>query len=600
MASADSPHAWRTSALTRFIFAAWGVVALRLIHLQWYQADELARLATRQSEVVVEVPARPADIVDRNGKLLVGSITSQSLFIDPKYFKVEPDFIRELADAVHLKFEDLSQRVDDYKDKRFMWVKRRLSDEEVDHALNLKWPKNSFGFREEFQRQYPQDELAAHVLGLRDIDGTAKAGVELSLDQLIRGKPGKRKLVKDARNRIVEVDYSPEDAPRQFQAVQLTLDLAIQMFAERELEKLCEEWKPSAATVIVMEPRSGELLALASRPTYSPNDLRDVPEEAWKNQAISIVYEPGSTFKPFIVAWGLQQKALTIDDTFNCHFGTYRMQGGREIRDVGKHGVLNVTDVLVKSSNIGMAQIGDRMKNEGLYAAVTRFGFGRPTGVELPGELSGILHPLEKWTSYSTGSIPMGQEIAVTPMQLAAAHCALANGGKLISPRVLKGVLGDGSEMDTTFTVSMTDPHLATPPQIVTSTVDENIADWIIREPMAEVVRRGTGLKARIPGYSVFGKTGTAQKYDPKTGGYSSKNFVVSFVGGAPVNDPKVIVLVVVDEPHTFQRVLGGKIAAPVAARILQRTLLHLRVPPDREERTATRFDEFDIDTLIE
>lgn len=600
MASADSPHAWRTSALTRFIFAAWGVVALRLIHLQWYQADELARLATRQSEVVVEVPARPADIVDRNGKLLVGSITSQSLFIDPKYFKVEPDFIQELADAVHLKFEDLSQRVDDYKDKRFMWVKRRLSDDEVDHVLNLKWPKNSFGFREEFQRQYPQDELAAHVLGLRDIDGTAKAGVELSLDQLIRGKPGKRKLVKDARNRIVEVDYSPEDAPRQFQAVQLTLDLAIQMFAERELEKLCEEWKPSAATVIVMEPRSGELLALASRPTYSPNDLRDVPEEAWKNQAISIVYEPGSTFKPFIVAWGLQQKALTIDDTFNCHFGTYRMQGGREIRDVGKHGVLNVTDVLVKSSNIGMAQIGDRMKNEGLYAAVTRFGFGRPTGVELPGELSGILHPLEKWTSYSTGSIPMGQEIAVTPMQLAAAHCALANGGKLISPRVLKGVLGDGSEMDTTFTVSMTDPHLATPPQIVTSTVDENIADWIIREPMAEVVRRGTGLKARIPGYSVFGKTGTAQKYDPKTGGYSSKNFVVSFVGGAPVNDPKVIVLVVVDEPHTFQRVLGGKIAAPVAARILQRTLLHLRVPPDREERTATRFDEFDIDTLIE
>ncbi len=600
MTSADSPHAWRTSAFTRLIFCAWGVVALRLIHLQWYQAEELARLATRQSEVVVEVPARPADIVDRNGKLLVGSVTSQSLFVDPKYLKVDADFIRALAEATHLKFEELSTRVEEYKNKRFMWVKRRLSDEEVDRVLSLKWPKNSFGFREEFQRQYPQDELAAHVLGLRDIDGEAKAGVELSLDPLIKGKPGKRKLVKDARNRIVEVDYSPEDAPRQFQAVQLTLDLAIQLFAERELEKLCEEWKPSAATVIVMEPRSGELLALASRPTYSPNDLSDVPEEAWKNQAISIVYEPGSTFKPFIVAWGLQQKALTIDDTFNCHFGTYRMQGGRQIRDVGKHGLLNVTEVLVKSSNIGMAQIGDRMQNEGLYAAVTRFGFGRPTGVELPGELSGILHPLEKWTSYSTGSIPMGQEIAVTPMQLIAAHCALANGGRLISPRVLKGVFGDGSTMDTTFTVSMTDPLLATPPQIQTATVDENIADWVIKEPMAEVVRRGTGIKARIPGYSVFGKTGTAQKYDPKTGGYSAKNFVVSFIGGAPVNDPKVVVLVVVDEPHTFQRVLGGKIAAPVAGRILQRTLLHLRVPPDRDERSAARFDEFDLDTLLE
>lgn len=597
----DIPRAtaWRTSLITTLILGAWSVLALRLVHLQWYQADELHRLALRQSEVEVVVPARPADITDRNGKLLASTITTPSLFVDPARLKATPEFITQIADAVHLNPRELAKRLDDYREKRFMWVKRRLNEDEVDNVLKIKWPEATYGLRDEFLRQYPQDSLAAHVLGLRDIDGSGKGGVEQSLDHLIRGVPGKRKLEKDARGRILEVEFSPEDEPRQFQAVQLTIDLAIQMFAEKELDGVVKEWKPRAATAIVMDPQTGEILAMASRPTYSPNDLRDVDEEAWKNQAINIVYEPGSTFKPVIVAWALQKGIIGRDDVFFCENGKFSMPGrSKPLSDVHPYGNLNVTDVLVKSSNIGMAKIGLKMEALGLYEAAWRFGFGRPTGIELPGELRGIFHPLSQWTKASIGSIPMGAEISVTPLQLITAYAALANGGKLISPSILNGVQNDGSNRATTYNVSHEEPGLAQPSKIVTKAIDEEVADWLVQEPMVQVVRRGTGIKARIPGYSVFGKTGTAKKWDPKIKAYSETKNVASFIGGAPAIHPKVLVLVVVDEPKQ-RRGFGGVIAAPPAARILQRTLTHLRVPPDQDAKTAHAFDEIDEEMLM-
>lgn len=586
--------AWRTSAITALILSAWAVLGLRLVHVQWYQAEELNRLALRQSEVEVTVPARPADITDRNGKLLASTIATPSLFIDPARLKATPEFITQIADAVHLNPGDLAQRLDQYREKRFMWVKRRLTTDEIDNVLKLKWPEATYGLRDEFLRQYPQDSLAAHVLGLRDIDGAGRGGVEQSLDHLIRGQPGRRRLEKDARGRILEVEFSAEDEPRQFQAVQLTIDLAIQMFAEKELDGIVKEWKPRAATAIVMDPQSGEVLAMASRPTYSPNDLRDVPEEAWKNQAINIIYEPGSTFKPVIVAWALQKDLVQRDEVFFCENGKFAMPGRTKLlTDVHPYGHLNVTDILVKSSNIGMAKIGLRMEALGLYEAAWRFGFGRPTGIELPGELRGIFHPLSSWTKASLGSIPMGAEISVTPLQLITAYAALANGGKLISPSILNGVQDDGSNRATTFAVSREEPQLAQPAKIVTKAVDEEIADWLVQEPMVQVVRRGTGIKARIPGYTVFGKTGTAKKWDPKIKAYSDTKNVASFIGGAPAHHPKVLVLVVVDEPKQA-RGFGGVIAAPPASRILQRTLTHLRIPPDQDAKTAQAIDEIE------
>lgn len=566
----------------------WAIVIGRLFIVQWQQADELASYATRQQLTEVTVSARPADIVDRSGRLLATTIVSQSLFVDPQRLDVDDQFIAVLAETLSINADRLKERIADHANKRFLWVKRRVSDDEAAAIQLLDWPDSAYGFRDEFLRQYPQGHVASHVLGYRDIDGAGQGGVEQSLNYLIEGIPGKRKLVRDALGRIVEVSFDPDSEPKRFDAVQLTLDLTIQMFAEKALDEIIDEWKPAGACAIVMEPKSGDVLAMASRPTYSLSDMSHVPSNAWRNQAISIIYEPGSTLKPFIVAEALQAGLIERDEMFDCENGEYKM-GPRILHDHHRYGELSVTDVLVKSSNIGMAKIGERLKNRGLYNATLKFGFGRPTGIDLPGELSGILRPLKRWNGYSTGSIPMGHELAVTPLQLITAQSALANGGRLITPRILKGVQGERSDSARAFQTSLDDPSLAEPATIVRPTVSAEVARWVIAEPMTQVVSRGTGRRARIPGYSVFGKTGTAQKMDPKTGGYSETLHSSSFICGAPAHNPRVIVLVVVDEPQSGSTHYGGTIAAPAAAKILSRSLMYLRVPPDQETRTAAR-----------
>ena len=585
---ASTGQGWRARFMMGVVLGLWLIVTARLVHLQIFQADKLSAVAQKQHELEVEIPARPADLVDRNGKLLATTIVTHSLFVDPSRLSVDPTFIETLAKIVRLDAEALKLRLANAAGKRFLWVKRRLDVDEMDKISELDWPPGSYGFREEFLRQYPQGRLAAHVLGLRDIDGIGRGGVEQSLDHLVQGEPGRRRLVRDAMGRIVEINFDPNHEPRRFDAVRLTIDLGVQTFAEKALDGVIRKWQPKAASAIVIDPISGEILAMASRPTYSPNDLSNVPEDAWKNQAINIVYEPGSTFKPFIVAWGLQEKAIERDDIFDCENGKYRM-GPRVLSDHHAYSKLSVTDILVKSSNIGMAKIGERLTNEELYRATLAFGFGRPTGIDLPGELSGLLQPLDKWNIYSTGSIPMGHELAVTPLQLITAHSALANGGRLITPRILKGVQGRGHDSAKTFQASLDEPGLAVAPRIVTQTVPSDVARWVVEEPMVAVVARGTGRNAQLPGYSVFGKTGTAQKIDPATGKYSEELHTSSFLCGAPATDPRVLVLVVVDEPQSDANHYGGTIAAPAAAWILNRTLLYLGVPPDQDVRSARR-----------
>jgi len=577
---------WRLRFIASLMTTLWLVVVARLVHVQGLQSDELARVATRQHRIEVEVPARPADIVDRNGKLLATTVVTPSLFVNPSRLEVDTEFLKRLADLLELDTDNLAEQLERYRDKQFLWVKRRLTDEEVDEVIALDWPDSSYGFRDEFLRQYPQGRLASHVLGLRNIDGDGAGGVEQSLNYLIQGRSGIRRLVRDAMGRIVEVSFDPRLEPQRFETVQLTLDLPVQMFAEKALDQVAEVWKPEAACAIVMNPQTGEVLAMASRPTYSPNDLANVPSNAWRNQAINIVYEPGSTFKPFIVAWALQQGILKPGEVFDCENGEYRM-GPRLLRDHHPYGRLSVTDILVKSSNIGMAKIGQRLQNPSLYDATLAFGFGRPTGIDLPGELHGLLRPLENWNSYSTGSIPMGQELAVTPLQLITAHAALANGGRLITPRILYGVQGNRSDRDSLFLTSADNPDVAVPATIVTGTVSEEVAEWVVEEPMVQVVERGTGRRAKLAPWTVFGKTGTAQKFDPETGTYSETRYTSSFVCGAPASHPKVLVLVVVDEPKSGDSHGGGLVAAPAAAEVLQRTLVYLRVRPDRDNRAA-------------
>jgi cell division protein FtsI/penicillin-binding protein 2 len=364
----------------------------------------------------------------------------------------------------------------------------------------------------------------------------------------------------------------------------LTIDSVIQTFVEERLDRAVADWKPVSAAAIVMDPRTGEILALANRPTFDPEDPSAATADAWVNRAISDCYEPGSTFKPFIVAAALDWELVTPDDQIDCHNGVYRM-GPRLLHSHHHNGVLTVSEVVVRSDNIGMAIIGERMTNSGLHRAVQSFGFGHPTGIELPGESAGVVRPLKLWTPfYSTGSVPMGQELSVTPLQLITAFSALANGGRLLRPRIVRAIVQpDGRR------VLMFDEG-----EVVGRPVRAEIARYMVEQVLTDVVDRGTGRKAQLAGYSVFGKTGTAQKQSP-SGGYQRGHYISSFIAGAPAHDPRLVALVVLNDPSMGPEPFGGKVAAPAVAEILQRSLVYLGVPHDRQTRdmAATTHDRF-------
>lgn len=557
-------RSWRMQLVSCGVFLGWIILIGRLIQVQGEQRQLMNDRVDRQRIFREAVPARPGEILDRNGNVLAMTITCDSLYAIPDSIEDPWSFAWQLAGILNLNADELYQRLRQNSDKQFLWVKRRIPEDLVRQVRSLGLPKSTWGLRREYLRQYPQGRCAAHVLGIRNIDNAGSGGLEQSLDELIRGQDGQRVMSRDARGIVVEVAAQRSRPPQHGQTVISTLDLLTQIETERQLDLLVDEWKPKGACAIVMEPHSAEILAMASRPGFHPEARTKVPDLAWKNLAVAAVFEPGSTFKPLIVGWALQKGVLRFDETIDCNHGVYRM-GPRVLHDHHSYGSLSVEDVLVRSSNIGMAKIGERIGLDSLYEAARSFGFGRRTGVELPGELSGLLHPVSKWTTYSLGSIPMGQELAVTPLQLITAHAALANGGRLLRPRLLKKSLEpsrSGAGGNGVSVVGAVD-------DIATELLDSEIAEWLVESPMRGVVERGTGKSAAVPGLSVFGKTGTAQKLDPVTGTYSDSAWVVSFVCGAPAEDPTVLVLLMVDEPTAPGTHYGGIVAAPTASRIL-------------------------------
>ena len=633
---------WRVRLLMLAVCGFWLLLGGRLVQLQWFSRHHFSDQVEQQSTFLEEIPARPGEILDRDGRVLATTVAMKSFFVVPSQLTKQPgqwELVRRLAEAVGQDPDQLQSRISEQNEKQFFWVRRRIVDPDIVNRLSeLKWPRDLGGFRDEFLRQYPQGHLAAHVIGGRDIDGVGRGGVEQHLNDYLSGKSGHRRLILDSRRRVIDMQSDIDQAPRHGKSITLSLDTVIQLHAEEELDKLMEKWRAKHSAAIVLDAKTGEVLAMASRPTYDPNDLTHVTEEAWKNQAIAAMYEPGSTFKPFVVGWGIDHGLIRRDESFNCENGIYFM-GRRELHDHHKYGVLNVTDILVKSSNIGMAKIGERVGNAELYQAAVAFGFGRPTGIELPGELSGRLHPLKKWTSYSTGSIPMGQEIGVTALQLAAGYTAFTNGGKLISPRLVRGtrtapvgrpwaeklernrrtaekeswlrnislqIRNPVSERDVEESESndedqpqsradeeliRVDEEMPLSSAIVSKTIRPEVAQWLRESVMTEVIKRGTAKKARLDDYTVFGKTGTAQKRDPATGKYSNRLHVSSFVGGAPAANPRVVVLVMVDEPATCGEHFGGDIAAPPAREIIHKALIQLGVPPEQKPAKSARVE---------
>jgi|GEM_PF-268004 len=529
------------------------VLGLRLVWIQGISSKTFAARAHRQQVSQERIPSRPGDILDRHGRLLATTIAVPSLYVNPQAVTDRARLADRLSILLQMDASELRARLEKYSDRQFLWIRRRLSDQEAAAFRKLKLPVRVASLRREFQRIYPQQQLAAHVLGIRNIDGDGRGGVEEWFDDQLRGHDGIRRYVRDARGYVLDVLEEVTSPPENGTSLVLTIDAVLQLHVERQLDALMKKHAAQGACAVAIDPQSGEILALASRPTFHPNHPEDAEPSDWKNLATAATFEPGSTFKPLVVAWALQQGVIHQEERFHCENGAYRM-GRRILHDHHRYGNLSVSDILVKSSNIGMAKIGERLGNDQLFQLASAFGFGRRTGIELPGELAGILRPLKDWNSYSTGSIPMGHEISATPMQMLAAHAVLANRGQRVSPHLLLKTM----------------PAASGPrPAVVSRVVEAEPCDWLVQGPLVDVVEHGTGRLAKLPGETVFGKTGTAQKTLQDEQGYSSSRHVSSFIGGIPAGDPRLLVLISVDEPQGADQ-FGGSVAAPYVAAILK------------------------------
>ena len=545
-------------------------VSARLVYLQVSQHDGLVNRARQQQQNALETSAQRGDLLDRQERELARSIQTVSLFVDPDGLQ-PADLLctaSVLAKTLGEKEADLLKELTDARDekRRFIWVARRLDAEQVAPILSLNLPGlNSI---QEPKRYYPNGSLAAHALGFVGLDGQGLGGVEQAYNAKISGEPGRLFLEKDATGKPYE---SFEVAAKQGETVVLTIDQAIQYQTERALQSAVERTHAKSGSVIVLDPRSGEILALANAPSFDPNNVSASPADNRRNWALQNIYEPGSTFKIVAFSAAIEKKLAKPEDKIDCQMGAITV-AGRVIHDHKRFGVLTLAEALAKSSNIAAIKLGLRVGNESMYDFMTRFGFGSKTGIELPGETNGILRKVANWQPSSIGSIAMGQEVGVTPVQMAAAFGALANDGMRIAPHLVREIRNASGEI----------VYTANPEQRRVVSAETAIA---LRGMLEGVTLNGTAKKAQLDGYSAAGKTGTAQKIDPKTRTYSRTKFIGSFVGFAPVNNPQVVVIVVIDEPAGAYH--GGDVAAPVFREIAEQILPGMGVMPDVETKSV-------------
>lgn len=545
----------------------WGLIVLtRLFHLQVLGRASLERLAARQSERTINLDPRRGALLDRNGRQLAVSVEAESVYAVPQDIADPARTAFELGRALGLDPAARGElRAQLSRNRAFVWVKRKLDPASAWAVRGLQ--QDGIGFLTETRRYYPKRELAAQVLGWVGVDNIGMSGVEYSFDEWIRGRAAKVTVQTDARRRPVGHTEKPSTEGL---TVVLTLDESIQYLAERELERAVAETQALAGMAVVMDPRSGEILALANRPTFNPNRFGAYSSNRWKNRAVADAYEPGSIFKIITAAAALQEKVVDPDELVDCGGGGIEIAGTR-INDHAVFGELRFRDVVAKSSDVGVIRVAQRLGREQFNRYMREFGFGVATGIALPGESSGLLRPTAKWSALSLASMSFGQEVGVTAVQMAAATAVVANGGYLMKPLILRRI-EDGSGR-----VVKQGKPLAVRRVLQPETVD------VLTDLLKGVVREGTGKRAAVPGYVVAGKTGTAQKVDA-SGRYSMIDHVASFVGFVPASRPALVILVSLDTPKG-PRNEGGDVAAPVFARIAEQALRQLAVPPDDADR---------------
>lgn len=551
-----------------------GMLALlgRVGQLQFDPAPAAVQIA-QAHRATSTMPARRGALLDRHGRILAVTSTATRLFVDSRLVTDPLTFPAHVGRTLDYDPAWISQRMGEKPDGRFIVLDDRLTPQRLAaiDGLDLTTQLAGLSTQSYLVRHYPQGQLAGQLVGGVGVDGIGLEGLERLHDRQLTGQPGRLMLARAASRRALWLEaagYHPAEPGRH---VRLTLDSVIQSFAEQALSEACAKYGAPSGQLIVLDPRNGAILAMANHPAFDPNTLgRSTPQQR-RNRCVTDVFEPGSIFKPFVWAGATELGLARVDEVIGCHNGLYVTPRGRRLRDVNAYDKLTWEQVLVKSSNIGMAIVGQRMEARRLYDTVRAFGFGQSTGSGLPGEVAGLVHPPRRWTHYSVTSVPMGQEIAVTPLQMARAMAVLANDGLAVQPTILH----EAAE--------------ASAAHPIYERVISSQTAAAARAALRKAVMEGTGRRADSDVYSVFGKTGTAQVPDLTRGGYREGHYVASFIGGAPYENPAVVVgcFIHIDDPS--RGYYGGVVSAPVAKTVIEKTLAYMAIAPDRAAADPAR-----------
>ncbi len=569
----------RCALICVFFTLLFSIFSYRLVHLQIGMHDYYTRLAAEKNIGRTVIPAERGAIYDARQEVLAQNVPVATVVADASLINNADSLVPILAEHLKLPQAEIAEKI--ATRRRYIVLKREVPDQEarlLEKTLAQEKLRGVYCERGTV-RVYPNGQMLCHVIGFSDFHQQGIQGVEASMDQYLRGQDGYRYIERDARGREIVLYRGTEAAPRDGCRVYLTIDMGLQTIVENELDAAMRELRPEKATIILMRPQTGEILALANRPNFDLNLRAKAKPEEMKNRAIIDMMEPGSTFKIVTAAAALNEKKVRLDSTIFCENGVWNV-GGRPLHDHGHkgYGDLSVQDILVHSSNIGAAKMAVMLGEQKFYEYIRRFGFGDRTGVELPGEIRGMVHAPRNWSKISITRIPMGQEVGVTPLQMLMAMATVANGGKLIQPRIVQKVVDDKGKV-----------IAALKPTVVRQVISPETASEIALALRGVVSKRGTAAEAAVPGFIISGKTGTAQKAAPG-GGYEKDKYVVSFSGFLPSEDPAFVGLVVLDNAKPKDPALnyGGTVAGPIFSHVAEKAARYLDLEPHEEIGTST------------
>ncbi len=540
-----------------FLAALLGLI-VRLGFIQIFKASRYLSLAENQSRAVIEMQPARGRVFDSKGNELALDVRLDSLYSVSREVKDKAAVAAKLSAILGLDRTVILEKLS--RDKMFVWIARKISPSKVDAIKRLKI--DGLAFVKESQRVYPKGETACHLVGFTDIDNNGLEGIELVYNSFLKGVPGWRMVQKDAKQRELISKQLELVPPVDGYNIHLTIDEVVQSIAERALAETCKKRNALGGSIIVMDPKSGDILAMAMYPLYDLNNARNSKPEHRRNRAVTDLFEPGSVFKVFTLSGILQEKIMSLNDRLNCESGTWAV-AGKVLHDVHAYGALTLREIMEKSSNIGTVKAAMKLGAVKMHKYIRDFGFGSKTGIGLAGEINGIVPHPKNWSRSSIINIPIGQGVAVTPIQLTAAFAAIANNGMLMKPRILTHIADSEGKIIQSYD-----------PEAVRQVISKETA-LQVRAVMEGVVSNGTGKKAAVPGFKAAGKTGTAQKLMPN-GQYSHDKFWGSFVGFVPYDEPKIVVAVSIDEPHPVY--YGGEVAAPAFSIVASEILAYWRI----------------------